>query len=249
MSLSLIDRCADRSRWRDKPVAEKLVWALGLLVLSLALPPWPGAVLVAACAVVVILRAGVMPRALLCVLAWPFGFLAASAVTFPMSLDWHNGLRLIWSAAGAAQAGTLCMRAIAAFASLLVLTLTTPMGQLATGLRAFLPASIVELILLMHRLVFVFGDTLRQMRRAQELRLGYHRSRSAYRSLAWLLAALLVRTLERARAHEDGLAARGYRGELPVLCDSRPLSYVRIGAALSVHALLIALSLSVGRLA
>ena len=45
--MSPIDRSAHLNAWREKPLTEKTLLALGMLALALVLPPWPGAPLVA----------------------------------------------------------------------------------------------------------------------------------------------------------------------------------------------------------
>jgi cobalt/nickel transport system permease protein len=79
--MSPIDREAHLNRWRGKPLAEKLLLALGMLVLALVTPPWPGAGFVAlVMTAATLLFARVSPKVWLACAAAPLGFLAVGAV-------------------------------------------------------------------------------------------------------------------------------------------------------------------------
>jgi cobalt/nickel transport system permease protein len=99
------------------------------------------------------------------------------------------------------------------------------MGEILSLLRRWrVPGVLTELIGLMYRLLFVFDRTLHAMIRAQGCRLGYRNLRTSYRSLGTALAALFIRSVDRAHRLERGLAARGYHGELRVLSCRHPVS-------------------------
>ncbi|MBF0134311.1 MAG: cobalt ECF transporter T component CbiQ, partial [Magnetococcales bacterium] len=44
--MTAIDRIAHLNRWRHRPLTEKIVLALGMLLLSVVFPPFPVAVIV-----------------------------------------------------------------------------------------------------------------------------------------------------------------------------------------------------------
>lgn len=50
-----IDAAAHSSRWRHRHPVDKAVLGLGLTVLAISLPPWPGAALVLVTALVILL--------------------------------------------------------------------------------------------------------------------------------------------------------------------------------------------------
>ena len=75
-----IDRHAWTNRWHDLHPLEKLLPALGMLLVTLVLPPWPTAPLsIAAMLALTILGAGVPAGAVLGTLAVPLGFLLTGA--------------------------------------------------------------------------------------------------------------------------------------------------------------------------
>jgi cobalt/nickel transport system permease protein len=218
-----IDRIAHQSRWRSKSLAEKALLALGMLCLALVLPPFPGALVVAALVIAATLwGAGVPPRAWAAAMAAPLGFMATGALSLLVGLD---GGSLALAPGGGLAAAALVARAMAGVACLLLLGFTTPMSDLVNGMRRLgVPAEVADIALLIYRFMFLLADTALAMDAAQAARLGHHGSRRRLRSLGLLVANLLPRALDRARRLEVGLAARGWDGEFRVLSPRRPVS-------------------------
>lgn len=221
-----IDRLARQGAWRQRPMAEKAFLALGLLTLAVTLPPWPGAALVLAVAVVATLAAARVPLVpWLRLMLAPLAFVATGAVG--ILVEWDSGPHV--SAAGAAAAAAVALRSAAAAACLLLLACTTPMTDLLQGARRLgLPAELADVVLATWRFLFLLDDTARTMAAGQAARLGHHGARRRLRSAGLLAAALLPRAMERARRLEAGLAARGFDGALPTLAPETPLSARRL---------------------
>lgn len=228
------DRLAHTSRWHNRPLAEKALLAGGLLLLSLLLPPWPGGALVLATALGCTLAAGTP------VVAWarlalpPLAFVATGAATLLITLD-GDGFALARD--GGLRAADLGLRAAAALASLLLLSVTTPATEIVHGLRRLgLPAEFAEVALATYRFLFALSDTAAAMQNAQAARLGHVGWRRRIRSAGLLAAALLPRALDRAQRLETGLAARGFDGSLRTLSKRRPAcpaGLARIGLLLA----------------
>ncbi|MBK7540744.1 MAG: cobalt ECF transporter T component CbiQ [Candidatus Competibacteraceae bacterium] len=229
-----IDHHAWTNRWRDRHPAEKLIPALGLLGVVLVLPPLAAAPLALAVAVVAtVFGAGVPLRALLGIMAAPALFLLAGAPFLAVSLEFAEGIALRCSPEGARLALAATLRALAAVSCLAFLTLTTPVVDWTPLLRRIkVPAGVIELILLVYRLIFVFAERASTGQRAQAARLGYARFDRSLRSLGLLAGNLFQRGLEQARRMEIGLTARGYTGELRVLRAAQPLSWARLALGL-----------------
>lgn len=229
-----IDHHAWTNRWRDRHPAEKLLPAGGLLLLTLALPPLTtGPLVLAGTTLATVGGAGVPLRALLNVLAAPAAFLLAGTPFLAVSVNFTDGFSLHLSSAGLHMALETTVRALAAVSCLAFLTLTTPLTDLIPLLRRVgTPASIIELVLLIYRLVFVFVERALTGRQAQTARLGYARFDRSLHSLGLLAGNLFQRALNQARRLEIGLAARGYTGELRVLSSERPLSWPRLTAGM-----------------
>ena len=230
-----IDHHAWTNRWRDRHPAEKLLPALGLLSLTLFLPPLTTAPLALAGAALATVRgAGVPLRALVAVMAAPLAFLLAGAPFLAISLRFDEGFSVGFSPAGGRLALDATLRALAATGCLAFLILTTPLADWVPLLRrAGVPAGLIELILLIYRLIFVFAERALTGHRAQTARLGYSRLGCGLRSAGLLAGNLFQRALAQARRLEIGLAARGYEGELRVLTPARPLSWLRLTAGMT----------------
>lgn len=225
-----IDHHAWTNRWRDRHPVEKLLPAGGLLLLTLALPPLTtGPLVLGSMALATVWGAGVPLKTLLSVLAVPAAFLLAGVPFLAVSVDFTAGFSLYLSSAGLHMALETTVRALAAMSCLAFLTLTTPLTDLIPLLRRVgTPTSIIELVLLIYRLVFVFVERALTGRQAQTARLGYARFDRSLHSLGLLAGNLFQRALNQAQRLEIGLAARGYTGELRVLSSKRPLSWPRL---------------------
>lgn len=230
------DRLAHVSRWRSLPLAEKVLFSLGLLALAMALPPWPGAALVLATASAAALASGVGWRSWLVLLAGPGAFVLTGAATLLIQVS-ADGVGL--AADGGRAALALVLRAMAAVSGLLLLTVTTPLAELTQGLRRLgLPAELAELALTTYRFIFILLDTARRMNASQMARLGGDGWRRRIRSLGLLVAALMPRALDQARRLDVGLQARGYDGNLPTLGRRKPVRPLRMMAIVAVLGLI-----------
>lgn len=222
------DRLAHASRWRRLPLAEKALLCLGLLTLAMALPPWPGTVLILLIASACALASGLAPSAWLRLLAPPSFFILTGAATLLVQIG-ADGIGV--AADGGIQAGQLLTRALAAVAALLLLTVTTPMAELVQGLRRLgLPAELAEVTMTTYRFIFILQDTAATMHASQMARLGGDGWRRRIRSAGLLAAALLPRALDQARRLEVGLLARGFDGNLRTLTTPQPLRPWRLAA-------------------
>lgn len=221
-----IDDAAWSSRWRDHGLAGKAFLSAGLLALTLVLPVWPTSLTVAAAVAFLILGpAGTDVRVFRRACTAPLGFILLSSLAIAVTVDagpsWSIGVSedSLWRAlevAGRATAGTL---------SILLLSLTTPMSDLMSGLRrAGVPAGCVEVASLMYRMLFLLLDTTRTIRHTQVARLGNVSIVHTLKSSADLMAIILIRSWDQARRLEQGLAGRGYTNELPTLDDPPPTS-------------------------
>ncbi|MCW2272945.1 cobalt ECF transporter T component CbiQ [Rhodoblastus acidophilus] len=223
--MSPIDREAHLNRWRQKPLVEKLLLALGMMLLALALKPWPAAALITAVMTgATLIGARVSPRVWLACATAPLGFLTVGVVSLVLRIE-LNGVSL--APGGIEAAGSLAARSAAGVTCLLFLALTTPTCDLLAGARRVgVPAEIIEVALLMYRFLFILADEVSAMDAAQAARLGHASKGRRLRSLGLVAANLLPRALDRARRMEIGLAARGWRGEMRVLSD-RPGTTLR----------------------
>ena len=233
-SLNLIDSTAHGNRLSGVSALEKMAFAGGMLLLALLLPPVPGDVLVIVVTVIATLAVARIPVGTFAkVMTVPLVFLIIGVLPLLVSLSLGGPwlLRLGPAAGGPMLALAVALRALAGLSSLLFLALSTPLPQILQALRRIgVPAVVVEVAALVYRSIWTFVETVAATRRAQAARLGYRSFGSSYRSLGMLTAAFFGRSLQRARAMENGLAARNWHGDLRVLDEEVAVSAAPPGA-------------------
>jgi cobalt/nickel transport system permease protein len=224
-----IDDAAWASAWRRRSPGDKLLLSLGLVICALVLPVWPGSVLVGLTAVVLALGPARVPAGtFLRAVRLPLTFVAIGALTTVVEIG-SDGIG--WAPDAAAHAGSLVGHSLAGGAAVLLLATTTPMSDLLPALRRLrVPAAVVEVAGVVYRLLFVLLESLRTIREAQTMRMGYSSVRRSYRSSGALAAAVLTRSWDRARRLQEGLAGRGLDAGLRVLPEALPSSKVFLAA-------------------
>ena len=240
-----IDDAAWASAWRRRSPGDKVLVSLGLVISALLLPVWPGSVLVGLTAVVLALGPARVPaRTFGRAVRLPLTFILIGALTTVVEVG-AGGVG--WAPDAAAQAGSLVGHAVAGSAAVLLLATTTPMSDLLPALqRLRVPAAVIEVASVTYRMLFVLLTSLTTIREAQTARMGYSGVRSSYRSSGVLAAAVLTRSLDRARRLTDGLAGRGLETGLRVLPETLPASRRFEAATVLGLAALAAVSLVVG---
>jgi len=243
-----IDAAAHGSRWRRRHPLDKAVLGLGLTVLAISLPPWPGAALVTATALAVLLGpAGVPARRLWRAYRVPLGFCVTGALTLLVQVGGPGGL-LALADDGPLRAGELLLRTSAASLGVLLFAFTTPMSDLLPRVvRAVVPAPLVDVALVTYRMSFLLLDSVRRISTAQAARLGHTTRAATWRSLGGLGATAFVRSFDRAARLQAGLAGRGYDGTLRVLVPEARVSVRFTTASLALLGALTALTLVLER--
>ncbi len=219
----ILDEAAWASPWRGRSVRDKAVLSGGLLVLSISLPPWPGAVACGLATLVLLLGpARIKPRQLAWIMSLPLLSIFIGVATVAVSVSWDGGIRLALPAAGLLMARDLALRATAAVLAMFLLATTTPMIDIFGALRkARVPAPLVEVASLIYRMTFGLLDSIAAIHEAQAARLGYATRRAGMRSAAMAVTAVFVRALTRAQRLEVGLAGRGFEESLVTLDPGR----------------------------
>ncbi|MEU9702608.1 cobalt ECF transporter T component CbiQ [Streptomyces sp. NPDC047981] len=220
-----IDAAAHSSRWRRRHPCEKAALGFGLTLCAVCLPPWPGAVLVAAATLAVLLGpAGVPGRQLWRAFRIPLGFCVTGAIPLLFEVGGARGL-VVLAQDGPVHAGELLLRTSSASLGVLLFAFTTPVSDVLPRLvRAGVPAPVVDVALVMYRISFLLLDTMSKIRQAQAARLGLTTRAATWRSLAGLGATSFVRAFDRAQRLQSGLAGRGYDGTLRVLVPEAAVS-------------------------
>ncbi|MEU3948582.1 cobalt ECF transporter T component CbiQ [Streptomyces sp. NPDC029526] len=239
-----IDAAAHSSHWRRRHPVDKAVLGLGLTVLAVSLPPWPGAALVLVTAVALLLGPARVPgRRLWRAYRVPLAFCVTGALPLLVQVGGPGGF-LSPAAHGPQRAAEVLLRTSAASLGVLLFAFTTPMSDLLPRLvRAGVPAPLVDVALVTYRMSFLLLDAVRRVREAQAARLGHTTRAATWRSLGGLGATAFVRSFDRAARLQAGLAGRGYDGTLRVLVPEVRVSVPFTTASLALLATLAALAL------
>lgn len=164
----------------------------------------------------------------------PISFIMLSAITILIEIGTPpNGGVLIKlfniffiSKIGLIRGITVVVTALSATNIMYLFALTTPIIDLCSGLKALkIPESIISLMLMMYRLIFVIFTMGQTMRIAQTSRLGYKNFPVAIKSFAMLLSGLFIRSFKKTYRMYDALESRGYQGRFTVIDLKYQLDY------------------------
>ncbi|WP_300084051.1 cobalt ECF transporter T component CbiQ [Propioniciclava sp.] len=218
-----LDHAAWSSPWRARSVRDKGLLSGGLLLSAITLPPIPGGAAVAVASLVLLLGPIRVGWARLGRIMWlPVVSILVGVATVAVSVSWDAGLRLQVTPVGLDQATQLAVRAVAATLAMFTLACSTPMIDLLSSLRrARIPDPLIEIASLIYRFSFGLLESAGAVHQAQEARLGYATRSAAMRSASMGVAVLFLRSWDRARRLEAGLAGRGYEDALRTLEPAR----------------------------
>ncbi len=251
-----IDTYAYSNRWRRVHPGEKGLFTLFCMAAALlGKTPLVPLGIAAAMVAMTVIGAGVPGREYLRLAVLPALFLIWSCLALAVSFS-GGGVPLVnmpalhltisLSQTGMDQAKLALARSLGASLSLLFLALTTPMTEIMGLLRSVgTPRLLIELMTIAYRQIFVFLEITRQIRAAQEARLGYSSTRLAMKSLAGLAGNILLRSLSRARQNHQGLLARGYDSDLLFLSPRHTRSTRNLVGAAGVGMALVTLALAI----
>lgn len=247
--LLAMDEYACRSGLRDRPTALKAAVAMSGLVAGLLGGSWPLWLWVTGvmtwCSVV---AGGVRVHAYVRLLLVPCNFMLLGLIPIILHLSptpagyMHiplGGVWLVADEASRAEALTVAGRAVCGLSCLYMLSLSTPIGDLAALLRRLrVPFVVIDLMYLMYRFVFILLREIEQMSCAAKARAGHVDMAARRRTAFWCAAALLRLAFAQAAAMYDAMLARGYAGELRFIENTRPASVVeRLGLCAHIAAL------------
>ena len=241
-----LDHAAWSSPWRARSVRDKGVLSGGLLIGAVALPPLPGGAAVALISLILLVGPIRVGWVRLGRILWlPLVSILIGVATVVVSISWNAGLQVQVTPAGLEAAGQLAVRAIAATLAMFTLACSTPMIDLLSSLRrARVPDPLIEISALIYRFSFGLLESAGAIHQAQEARLGYATRSAAMRSASMGVAALFLRSWERARRLEAGLAGRGYEDALRTLEPQQLRSVRFLVASISILVALVASSLA-----
>ena len=196
----------------------KIVGLIGLVVVSVSLPPgaWLAFGALAAILVGLVVVARLSPRHVLRRMTIEVPFLLAAAV-LPFTAE-----------AGVVLGVTVGAKITIGVLGMVILSSTTPFPRLLRGFELLrMPRLIVVIVAFMWRYLHVLGDEVSRMQTARAAR-GYSARFfwQAAASTGALVATLFVRSLERGERVYLAMTSRGYEGGMPAAAVE-PLSLRR----------------------
>ena len=108
-------------------------------------------------------------------------------------------------------------RALACISSTYFLALTTPINQLIKIFKGLkIPNSMIELLILIYRFIFIFLEEGKEIYMAQEMKFGYYGTKNSFKSFALLVKCLFIRVLLRYEDMIIALESKLYNGEFKI---------------------------------
>lgn len=151
------------------------------------------------------------------------------------------GFTLGVSSEGLNMALLVLARALGGMSCLFFLSLTTPMIELFSVLKATkFPDSFIEIAMMMYRYIFVFLEVAMSVKYAQTVRLGYKDFRTSFNSMVMLGTNLFIRSWEQGEKLYLSMNSRCYDGKLIVFDEKRPVKLAEIALTSAYFALVIA---------
>lgn len=140
-------------------------------------------------------------------------FLVGTTPIFSFSL---MGYQINAMKEGLGKGILLGSRAFSAVSVLLLMSCSTPAHRIFLALRRMgVPASWVEVAMLMYRYTFIFLERTAEIMTAQKVRLGYSGVGRSLSSLGTLAGSVIVLSMEQAIRTHEAMILRGYRGAMP----------------------------------
>lgn len=145
------------------------------------------------------------------------------------------------SRSGILRGVQMILTALAAISCLYVLSLNTPMTEILNVLeKLHVPETLIELMMLTYRFIFILMEEGLAVLTAQKARLGNRDLRTSVRSFGQMASVLLIRALKRSDALYNAMESRCYDGRIRVLKKKYTVSKKRVAALIGFEVLLIA---------
>ena len=214
-----------------------------MLLISLLLNPPAGLLVFFVMSVYTIVGAGINPGVYLRVLLVPVAFMLLGIFTVLISVSLDGGTVVVGLAkGGTGQAWLILNRSFGACSAMLFLALSTPAAEWIALANHPALKELGELAHLVYRMIFSVIRTAKSIKTAQEARNGYRTRGLGVRSMGQLAGRLLVRSLDRARGMEVGLAVRGYSGEARMLARHERFSWGAVSFFLITELMVVIIS-------
>lgn len=223
----LIDRIAYDNRIINFAPELKSLLYVFLLVACFASPPALQGAIILIMAIVTIYLAKVTIVRYLKWLLIPLPFLAVSFITIILTVsseqqDLMVSLPFFGNFLGVSpiswdMALHLFFRSFSCLTCTYFYALTTPFQQILKVMkRCHLPAFLIEITMLMYRFIFIFLDEVTIIKKAQEMRFGYHGLMNTYHSIGMMIRIIFQQTFDRFQKMNVSLEMKFFKGDFPL---------------------------------
>lgn len=160
------------------------------------------------------------------ILAIPISFLLISTITILISISGEDAY--IWSIKigskyigvtneSIVQSINITIRVFASLSATFFLALTTSLNNLIKVFKKMgIPNTIIELLVLIYRSIFIFIEESKEIYTSQEIRFGYSNFKNSFRSTSLLMKSLFIRVLLRYEDMVVALDCKLYNGEFKI---------------------------------
>lgn len=228
-----IDKLCYTSGLRYVNAGEKCFFSLVSIILCIGSRSVPASLAVfSVCAFFSIKKGGISVIRYLKLLTVPLVFLLMSTLAIlvsissspPDSFAVHAGFfYLTVRLEDIFPALQLVITSLACVSCLYFLTFSTPVTDILAVLEACrLPRTLIELMLLTYRFIFILLETAYAMILSQDARLGNRDFRTSIKSRGLLASTLFIRAMRQAGALYDAMESRCYSGQIRVLKENNP---------------------------
>ena len=227
------------------PVAKGYFSLCGMVAAFAAGSPRAALLVVLILSAVTFVGARVSVLRYLRVAAPPLLFLLISSLSLLISLDFGGsaaGISLHLAESDFSRIAQAGSRSLACLTALLFLALTTPLSDIISLLRRCkVPETLLDIMILCYRTLFVLSEAVHDTMTAQSARLGYTTMSISMRSLGGLISNLIVQVWQRSLALHIAAQARNNDGALRFLENRYANSRLNISIALASGGLMVAL--------
>ncbi len=233
----LLEDIAQKNGLSEVHPSLKLITGLGAIVLCLFssgfIPPLIIA-FVLALAILVLARVGLRIYAELFLVPVWFALMGVAGIILISGgqdvywqLDLLLGFALSVTRESVNQGIYVFCRVIGGMSALFFIALTTPMTDIFSVLRKVrVPETIIDLMMIIYRTIFILLDQVIQIYHAQIMRLGYSSYRESITSFSQLCGAAFIASWNAGDDLVRAMDARCYAGKFALIKKSRPIEFV-----------------------
>lgn len=170
--------------------------------------------------------AGIPIKNYMKILTIPISFLLISTITILISISSQDvyiysvqiGSKFIGiTDESILQSANTISRVFASLSATFFLALTTSLNNLIIVFnRLRLPSTLIELLVLIYRFIFIFLEEASEIHTAQEIKFGYNGFRNSVKSTSLLIRSLFTRVILKHKDMVDSLDCKLYNGEFKI---------------------------------